>query len=363
MANCPDSVRISFHGKVRRDGPHLVPHSMAFPSAMMSLRVLMGGVHRTHDLCAHNRTWRSDEDYYLHLGLSGEGFRFLFDTAEYFRFGEEDDATPLLDCLAAEGIPAAVYAAKQARGVQGVWQDGKHLKALVMETLQKGFPALLLGRTESDWVILATGYEQSGDTLIGWTFVPGADMSNKSFDPEDCQHISGWLQGVDAAALVTGAPQPPADKTELMHRGLARGERFLRRAQGHPHGKTADFYEEWIGKLRDAAFWKQPFPDRPGIDPEIWDFAERRCFCAEFLEEAAQVLGTQALSPAIGGFREIHDLMWRLNSLCDGETAQEKLRDAGVRHQIVEIIETCRALDEKAAQAILSTLHKSKEEA
>ena len=95
MGILADSVRIPFSGRVMRDGPHLVPHDMAFPSAMMSLKVLMGGQHRTHALSAHGRAWRSDADYYLHLGLSGEGFRFLFDTAEYFRFQEEEGAQAL----------------------------------------------------------------------------------------------------------------------------------------------------------------------------------------------------------------------------------------------------------------------------
>jgi hypothetical protein len=149
MAEMKEAVRIPFCGKVQRDGPHLVPHSMAFPSAMMSLRVLMGGKHRTHELSSHNRTWRSDEDYYLHLGLSGEGFRFLFNTIEYFWFEEDDGAEQLCDCLAMEGIPAAVYAAKQVRGIRGVWQDEKHLRTLVMDTLKKGYPALLLGRMKA----------------------------------------------------------------------------------------------------------------------------------------------------------------------------------------------------------------------
>lgn len=352
MAALPNSVCIPHSGSVMRDGPHLVPHDMAFPSVMMSLRVLMGGRHRTHGMSAHGRTWRSDEDYYLHLGLSGEGFRFLFDTAEYFRFGEVDGAQPLLDCFAAEGIPVMAYAAKPVQGIEGVWRDETHLRELVLSALKGGYPALLLGRTGSEWVVLATGFNQAGETLVGWTFVPGADMSNKSFSPEDCQYIKDWSKGVDAAAIVTGGPGEVKDREAIFRRGLERGKRFLTQSAGHPHGEKASFYDDWIKALKDDAFYKAPFTGRPRIDPDIWDLAERRAFVAEFLEEAGHVLHTDALAPASEALHQIHDLMWKINSLCDGEDAQAKLRNPAVRREIISILNTCRDLDRKAAEAI-----------
>lgn len=42
MGNYLTSYRISFQGKVEREGPHLVPHNLAFPSAMTSLHLFMG---------------------------------------------------------------------------------------------------------------------------------------------------------------------------------------------------------------------------------------------------------------------------------------------------------------------------------
>jgi len=361
MAACPSSARIVSQGQVRREGPQLVPHAMAFPSAMMSLRVLLGGEHRLHTLSAHGREWRSDEDYFLHLGLSGEGFRFLFDTAEYLRFQEEDGAQPILDCFAAEAIPVSVWAARPAAGVAGVWQDESALRTLVIDTLAQGCPALVLGRTGSDWVLLATGYEDGGGTLVAWTFAPGADLSNKSFSPEDCQYVRDWARGVDGVALVTGTPGDPVDRAPILRRALARGERFLRRAEGHPHGDPVDWYREWQGRLKDDAFWRGPFSGRPAVDPEIWDLAERRAFCAEFLEGAGEALGTGALAPAVDAFREIHDLMWRIHHLCDGthtdgEHVARALRDAAVRREILGILKDCRDRDERAADAIAQVL-------
>lgn len=356
MAAFPNSVRVPFSGRVNRNGPHLVPHDMAFPSAMMSLKLFLGGMHRTHELSAHNRTWRSDEDYYLHLGLSGEGFRFLFDTAEYFRLPQEEGAQPLYDCFAMEGIPVKVYAAKKVQGIEGVWRDEQQLKEMVLSTLVQGWPVLLLGRTASDWVVLATGFEDAGETLAGWTFVPGAEMSNKSFAPEDCQYIKDWARGADALALVTGGPEALKDRAAIFLRALNRGKRYLQSSIGHPNGREVNFYSEWTNALQDDSFWQKSFSGRPRIDPEIWDLAERRAFVAEFLEEAGQVLHTKALSPASEACRRMHDLMWQINSLCDGEDSGAKLKDPAVRREIVSILDTCRGLDHQAAVAIGNVL-------
>ena len=352
MAALPNSVRVPFTGRVNRDGPHLVPHSMAFPSAMMSLKLFLGGKHRTHELSAHNRTWRSDEDYYLHLGISGEGFRFLFDTAEYFRFREEAGARPLCDCFAMEGIPVKLYAAKQVQGIDGVWCDERHMKEMVLNTLVQGWPVMLLGRTASDWVVLATGFEEGGETLAGWTFVPGADMSNKSFAPEDCQYIKDWASGADAVALVTNGPTAVQGREEIILRALNRGKQYLQSSIGHPNGREINFYSEWTSALLDNAYWSKAFSGRPRIDPDIWDLAERRAFVAEFLEEAGQMLKTEALLPASQACHRMHDLMWQINSLCDGEGGQAKLKDPAVRREIVSILNTCRSLDHQAAEVI-----------
>ncbi|MHB0858293.1 MAG: hypothetical protein ACYC5M_12070 [Anaerolineae bacterium] len=348
----PTSIRVPVRGRLAREGARLVPHHMAFPSAMMSLKVFMGFGHRVAHLEAHNQTWLADHDYYLHLGVSGEGFRFLYDVAEGFRFQDPSAAEPVRDCLAAEGLPCQLYAAKPVLGLDGIWTDEAALRSLTVQHLAKGLPALLLGRSDSDWVLLVTGYEQSGDTLVAWTFAPGNDVPNKSFSPEDCQFVHQWWSGADALILV-GEPTIPEDRAAVCERALRRGADLLRCAEGHPHSQDVhDLYDAWIAPLQDDATWARPFDDRPGIDPEIWDLAERRAFCAEFLVEASDVLGTTYLDLAIDAFRRIHDLMWEINALCAGEESTARLRDPNVRQAIVVILEQCRVLDGQAAQAI-----------
>lgn len=359
MDKLPASARISFGGAVDRQGMPLVPHSMAFPSAMMSLGVLMGIAHDTPLLQKHGRAWRTDQDYYRYLGISGEGFRVLSDTAEYFRCTLPEGAGPLRDCFQMAGIPVCVLSNAKVQGVDGGWPSEEALRTLVMRNLAEGFPVLLLGRTKCERVLLAIGYEDGGQTLVAWTFTPGADMTNKSFAPEDCQFIEHWTQGVDAAALVRGLPEQPgsAARQAILRRALARGEGFLRTARSEPYGKPVHAYENWIAHLRDEAFWAGAWTGFPFIYPEIWDLAERRFYLAAVLRHAEMALGTDSLEQGAAAAEAIHEIMWRIHALCEGERGRDALRDASVRAQIGALIAECAALDITIADAVQNCLN------
>lgn len=350
------AMRIPFTGAIDREGPSLSPHSMAFPAAMMSLKVLMGLPHETHTIFAHNMQWRADHDDNLYLCLSGEGFRFLFDTAEYFRFQLPEGAEPVRACFAYTGIPVSILSKNAVSGGDGTWETEEELKELVLNTLRAGFPCLLLSRTTMDRVLLAIGYEDAGETLVAWTFVPGGDMTNKSFSPEDCQYIANWWQGTDAALLVLRSPESPQGQDAILRAALERGVRDLRAHESAPYGTQIKYYDKWIATLRDEDFWHTVTDGLPMIDPEIWDLAERRAYSAGFLEQVQALWKTDALQPGIDALNKIHGEMWRIHALIEGEDSLKKLKDPSIRAQIAEIIEGCRMLDETTADALCAYL-------
>jgi len=342
------SLRLPYAGRIEREGPLLVPHSLAFPAAMTALKVLLGGTHRLRELSMHGRPWRADLDYFDFVGLSGEGFLHSRAAADFLRQGDPAAPAPIADCFEAVGLPVDVLGAT-ATGV----------RAAVLANLDAGFPALVFARSGVERVILATGYEAGGETLVGWTFVPGADMSNKSFDSDACQFLDDWTRGVAGAALVRGAPVARSCPPAVTRRALSRAAGYLRSGEDYVDGKLRRYYDVWAKRLADSPDWDRPFQGLPGIDPVIWDFAERRCWAGEFLKDAAETLaaesgrsGADALALAIGACAEIHDLMWKIHGLCDGVDGQERLRASATRAEIVAILRRCEALDAAAADAI-----------
>lgn len=355
MGNYPTSYRISFQGKVEREDPHLVPHNLAFPSAMTSLHLFMGGTHRTEVLEAHNRTWREDRDYNFFTGVSGEAFRHLHQTGDCFRLKLPEGGRAVEDCFVSLGIPVSIVSRYDGQpATAGAFRDDEELRGLVMNNLCQGYPVLLLGHSGTNWVLLATGWEENGRTLVAWTFAPGADMSNKSFSPEDCQYIRDWAKGVEAAALVQGEASTEAsvgisNRIHAVESALARGHANLLR------GADA-LYGGWLNKLADASLYASPLRGRPAIDPDIWDLAERRAFGSGFLEEAAGLLSREELRTAAADFRAIHDKMWEIHQLCDEENGAAVPQDQSVREQIAAVVRECRRLDLQAASVIAAVL-------
>ncbi len=76
-----------------------------------------------------------DHDHNLHIGISGEAFRFMFDTAEYFQFPMSVGVAPVRDCFSAIGLQCELYAIKTVDGIDGVFTDEDELKHLVLKRL------------------------------------------------------------------------------------------------------------------------------------------------------------------------------------------------------------------------------------
>ncbi|MBO0453238.1 hypothetical protein [Candidatus Enterococcus murrayae] len=359
MKRYPRSKLISFNGSVDRTQEPLVPHRNAFPSAMMSLGVLMGLKHDTTLIEAHGRTWRMDHDHNLHMGISGEAFRFMFDTVEYSKISMIDGAATIRDCFSAIGLTCDLYSAKVVYGIDGVCTSKEELKNLVLKNLCEGFPVLLLGQKKIERVILAIGFENYGDTLIAWTFSSGNDIPNKTFSPQDCLYISKWYQDISAVAIVKSkAKRPKAEVlVDICRRGLIRNERILREHRSESYGLDMDYYDNWIKGLRDESFWTGNIKGFPYIYPEIFDLAERRVYGAEFLKKVGDMLCTEKLLLAVDAGNEIHNLMWDVHSIVnETEIGNTALYDWEVRKKIVKDIEKCRTLDGIMADCIAYAL-------
>ncbi len=346
----PESAKIPFSGAIRQEGPNFGPHSRAFASAATALAVLMGAPHDTSLMNAHNTTWRNDNDYYRHLMVSGEGFLFWHDVLDFFTdelpqgsepadtweegYLGEKDASPILDCLAISGIKAELYSNYPAKGVTAGWDSPQALADLVLCNIAGGFPVLLFSGEPGDRILLATGYECSGETLLAWTFTAGdRDKKNTGFSPAKCKRVTDWTEHIIAAALVRTPFLPPEDVRPLLLKALARGADMLR-LDSNPDRFRATFCGA----------------DKPHVYPEIWDLAERRCYLAAALTRAAEQLETDKLTAAIEAGREIHDTMWSVYAIWK----QKKTKAA--RRQIADLLSQCRQLDFVIADTITALL-------
>jgi hypothetical protein len=350
-----ESFVVKERGRVNYDGKMYTPQNMAFPSAISALKIFMGLGMRTTEISAHNMTWCGNTDYYFQVGVSTEGFGLFYDLPHSVLQNNLFNIEPLRDCFEAEGLPYKLYTDKSVVIKDGECSTSGEFKKLIVEHLPNNLPAIVL--TNENMVILTTGYGSNGDTLRGWVFMDGADNTNKSFNPDYCQYIDNWTEAVFAVILVY-EPVKPADRKEICIRALKRGHEMLRSIncslEGYGYGKS--IYRNWISRLLEDNNFKGDVSDRPFIDSEIWDIAEKRAWAADFMREAEIYLGEGSLTEAINLFMAIHDKMWEINSLCSGEKV-DKLKDRETRLKIVEILRECEGFDEGASLCISDILN------
>jgi hypothetical protein len=345
-----ERIEVKERGRVDYEGKMYTPQNMAFPSAISALKVFMGLGMRTTEINAHNMTWVGNLDYYFQVGVSTEGFGLFYDLPHSVLKNNLFSSESLKDCLAAEGLPYKLYGDNSVQIKDGQCNTSEEFIEVLTEHLSKNLTAIVLSK--ENIVILATGYENNGDTLRGWVFMDGADNTNKSFNPDYCQFIDDWTETTFAILLVF-EPVKPDDRREICIKALKRGYEMLNTIdfdrERYGYGKA--LYRNWINYIFDDKNFGGDVTKRPYIDPEIWDLAEKRAWAANFMREAEGYLGRGVLVQAIDSFMAIHDKMWEINRLCSGENAV-KLKDREIRLKIVDIIRECGELDEEAAKCI-----------
>ncbi len=119
--------------------------------------------------------------------------------------------------------------------------------------------------------------------------------------------------------------------------------------EGYGYGKA--LYRNWIHAIQDDRNYIGDVKERPYIDPEIWDLAERRAWVANFIGEAKNYIKDEELEQAELAFMEIHNKMWEINGLCS-EDKVDKLKEKDIRFKIINLIKECVTLEEEAAECI-----------
>lgn len=345
-----ESFVVKERGRVDYDGKMYTPQNMAFPSAMSALKIFMGLGMRTEEMNAHNMTWCSNLDYYFQVGVSTEGFGLFYDLPHFVLQHNLFNSEPLKDCFDVEGLPFKLYGDNTVKRKDGSCSTASEFVKLLTKHIESNLPALVLSR--ENMVILATGYSNDGQTLRGWVFMDGADNTNKSFNPDYCQFIDNWTESVFAVILVY-EPVNAEDRKVVCIKALKRGYEMLNtmdcNLESYGYGKA--LYRRWIKYILDDVKFIGEVAKRPFIDPEIWDFAERRAWASNFLKEVERYLGTGLLTEAITSFMGIHDKMWEINGLCSNENV-DKLKSRDIRLRIIDILRECEKLDEQAAACI-----------
>ena len=240
----------------------------------------------------------------------------------------------------------------------------------IMESIQRGMPALAYGIVGPPEPSLITGYDDGGEVLIGWSFFQDettecepsgyfrvrdwftntervliiGDKKAKPLLAETCRTTLRWMIKVGSTPMV----RPEADAPEAYqqrHNGLAA-------------------YDAWIAHLLCDENWPAEDEDTLKAHHMIHDWtvgslAEARWYGAIFLAQDTDGFvagpgkpGTQAeVLHAAACYAAEHDLMWAVWELAGGignPEGYKAMADGEKRRAMVEIIKQAREQDARA---------------
>ncbi len=349
--------RIGFETEPGRD-----VEGVPFPACLRAALEYLGDDHGYKYFKWRHAHWRQSNLYTLLMGASGAAFRLSWgegwqaDNAA-IRYVAPDPLTPIDRALRAAGY-AYLYLSRE---------DG-HTEAEFRHQIQHnvcelGRPVLGFGVVGPPECCLITGYDDDGDTLIGWSFFQNIPPFNAGLDYERNGEFRKRRWFADTAALlVIGERQARPDFDDLAGEALRFALEITRTPQIWPerHNGLAA-YTAWARALENDVDFPTDDPptlrQRQGIhDDMVSVVAEGRWYASHFLWQVAEHEPEIAdhLAKAALCYEAEHDRMWDLWRLIGGpgrsEAHARKLAEPAIRREMILIVEQARDQDAEAVQ-------------
>jgi hypothetical protein len=249
--------------------------------------------------------------------------------------------------------------------------DADEFRRRIVASIDNKRPVIALGVIGPAEPCLICGYEESGRTLVGWSYFQGEARADErvSFDAAGRFRKHDWFIDTLGIILIGGRRERPP-REQVYRDGLRRGLATLCRTTssgGTPLGLRA--YQAWMRRLLEplpedvAASLGRLGSPHEKHDMNVGELAERRAYAGTFLEHAAEALPAAGpmLMKASRCFDSIHDMMWRVWQTIGpwNSTTDEKLLNFGqqsYRRELASVVRRSQAWELDAIRLIREAL-------
>lgn len=246
----------------------------------------------------------------------------------------------------------------------------------IVESLKRGMPVISYGVIGPPEAGLITGYDESGDVLIGWNFFQGMPEFSAGVEVESSGYFRKRAWAKDTACLlVLGEKQPKPSLKETYRAALEFALQVVRTPIVRPSPNEGEWYRHRHNGLAAYTAWADHLLCDDAFPPNdeatlrahhaihndaVGTVAEARWYGGQFLIEAANpdylpFQMAEDLLHAAALYAGEHDLMWKIWDLAGGNgnpQAHLKLADPAVRRQMVQLILQARDKDALAVDHI-----------
>lgn len=351
LANVP---RVHFY-----EGGEDSPEDITFPSCVAAALRYVGEDTPRTTFVDRGKTWHRN-DFCLELtAASGIAFGLRW------REGWYQDSADLMFCADPDEIirRAFAFAGYTYRIVQktGAADDEQRFLSEIRQALAVGQPVLAFGVVGPPECCLVTGYDDSGEVLIGWNFFQNMPpfSAGVEFEPNGYFRKRDWFRGT-WSLIIIGEKVGRVPQADLDRETLRWALTVARSARLYDHDTGFAAYDAWARQVvNDADFAtddERVFQSRHDLhNCIVGNLAECRWGASEVLGMMAKrwPAASDDLLTAATCYRGEHDLMWKIWGLVGGNGHPEAFRkfvDPAVRRQIAPLIREAQALDVQAAE-------------
>lgn len=360
------------------EGGPRCPEDIPLPSVLRALTEYLGDEDYGCKHCqAMNPNAKTGCSYAFFLGVTGAAF--------YLSWKEGWHGDNMAAFYLSDDAGAMEKNAFKAVGYAFQWvvrepdRDNEALfRQQVIESIGRGMPVIGYGVVGPPEPGIITGYDESGEVLIGWSFFQGIpDFSaGVEFEPSGYFRKRDWAKDVHSL-LIVGEKQPKPSLKETYREALEFALKVVRTPMVRPEPKAPEWYRNrhnglaaytaWAGHLlRDEDF---PADDEVTLrahyevhNGAVGMVAEARWYGSQFLIGMTDHVDThihrdmiEDLLHAAALYAGEHELMWKLWDLAGGignPEAHIRLADPAVRRQMAPLILQARDKDAAAAEHI-----------
>jgi hypothetical protein len=357
--NAPDRILLADVPRVHfYEGGEQSPEDVPFPSCLAACLRYMGEEYPWLTGQEHGRAWRDNWANIYILAHSGMAFGLRWregwhmDNADHMMANDPNEI--IRRAFAAVGY---TYEIVHQRGTP---EDEMIYRQRIEAALAAGRPVLAFGVVGPPECCLITGYDESGDVIMGWNFFQGLPPWNAGleFEPTGQFRKRNWFAETWSLIVVgekTGRPKAGPLNRETLRWALT----VARTPKVYDHHTGHAAYTAWANQLADDAAFagKNEAALREQHEAHnnvVGMLAECRWYASRWLRTIApdEPAMAPALLAAAACFEQEHALMWKVWGAVGGNghpDAWAALARPEVRRQVVELILQAREQDVEAA--------------
>lgn len=360
-------VSFSLHRASKKDGLRRCPESFPFPSCLRACMEYLGNDLGYTKINVYDKEWRLDNTYVYLMGTTGCAFRLTWKPGWHLDnpaivFLAEDPFAAYKRGLESVGYEYEIL-------IKGTGQDEEsYFRSRIVKSIsEQGRPVIANGVVGPPVDCIITGFDKSGDVLIGWSYFQEAkDFSaDVEFEKDGTFRKKNWFKDTHRLILLGEKKElPPLDAVYRDALGWALQLIRTPKVQERHSGLAA--YQAWADAIRqDDEFSGKKVKElvhRYHVHQDaVGAIAEGRWYAFNFLKKVMTDVKTpQSLTKAAQCYDDQHSLMWQLWALVGGPGASPKkaklFADAGIRKKTAELILQAGDKERQGADHIEKTL-------